>query len=293
MARIWVLTFAALSIMGCGGRSKLVGPVDDKTKSISPGIDASIDVSWDVLANPTLRDARPVQSDVIQNDTIQFFPDGPQVPDGPALPSDVKPEPDSILIPPLDPDGGPDLLPPPRDDVRPDVLLSPNDDARPDWVSPTDNRMDSLLPPPMDVRPDWLVAPPPFDLRPDQPPPSDVKHDGQPLNPDLVSFETHSISPDALLPFQLCVNGEACSSDCTASCQFIGTSACTCNNGTLSCGTCQLPHIVITITPCPDNLSSGVACDNIGLACPVYANGGIAGGCVCLNLGDGPRYFCL
>jgi hypothetical protein len=131
------------------------------------------------------------------------------------------------------------------------------------------------------------LLPPPIDLKPDL-----LKPDLLPATPDLARPEVRPTNPDGLTPFQLCVSGEACSSDCTTICQTIGTSACSCVGGVLVCGACQPPRIRVTFTPCPDN-ASGMACDSSGLACPLYSNGGLSGICACLDLGSGTRWNCI
>ena len=262
MTRNKALALVALAAIGCGcGRTSLLPLADDVTKNDATKNDAS--------PGP---DVAPALPDVGQEDTR------PPEPDGPTILPDVWRAPDTVEVRPLPADAVPDTLPPPFD-TRLDLLLPPPPDATLDLVPrPIDMKLD-LLPPPIDLRPDLspdlLLAP--VDLRPDLLPPA----------PDL-----RPSTPDTSPPIQVCASGEACSSDCKTTCQVIGTSTCICTNGTLSCGTCQTPRLVFTPTPCPVN-AAGTACDTTGVACPLYANGTVAGLCACLDLGAGTRWNCL
>jgi hypothetical protein len=268
MTRTKALALVALAAMGCGGgRSIMLAPPGGSTKIVTP---LGPDASGDVLPNQSPPDTRPAQPDVVREDA--------RLPDGPAIFPEVGQGPDTIEVRPPRPDAGTDVLPPPSD-TKPD-LLPPPGDATPD-----------LLPPPFDLKPD--LPPPPFDLKPDLPPPPfDLKPDLPPVTPDLARPDLRPDTPDGLPPPQICVNGQACSSDCTTTCRTIGTSTCTCTSGVLACSTCQPPNIHVTLTPCPDN-AAGTACDSSGLACPVYSNGSISGVCACLDLGSGMRWTCL
>jgi hypothetical protein len=177
------------------------------------------------------------------------------------------------------------------DSGRPDArLLLPDGSVVPDGrtIIPDAAKPDVSSPPDLVMRPDGgpdsgLVPPPPVDARPDV----------FLSTPEVGIIDARRPRPDALPPFQICVDGAACSTDCTATCQTVGTSNCACSNGVLTCGACQPPHITFTFTPCPDN-ASGTTCDTDGLTCPVYTNGGISGACACLGLGGGgTRWFCL
>ena len=257
MTRTKALALVALAAVGCGGgRSIMLAPPGGSTKIVTP---LGPDASGDVLPNQSPPDTRPAQPDVVREDT--------RLSDGPAILPEVGQGPDTIEVRPPRPDAGTDVLPPPSD-TKPD-LLPPPGDATPD-----------LLPPPFDLKPDLL--PPPFDLKPDLPP----------VTPDLARPDLRPDTPDGLPPPQICVNGQACSSDCTTTCRTIGTSTCTCTGGVLACGACQPLSIHVTLTPCPDN-AAGTACDSSGLACPVYTNGSISGVCACLDLGSGMRWTCL
>ena len=220
--------------------------------STNPVTPLGPDAARDVLVNPSLPDAGPVSPDASGRETQPLPTDGPQIPDG-----FIHPTPDLAVVPPPGPDSGMEVLPPPSD-------------AHPE------------------------LPPTPVDARPDLPPilPADARPDRLPATPDLAPPDLRPIRPDALTPPQLCADGEACSSDCTTTCQFVGTRTCACTSGTLACGACQPPHIVVTRTPCPEN-ASGTACDSSGVACPIYTNGNISGVCACLDLGGGTRWICL
>jgi len=256
MIRWKALALVAVAAAGLGcERTPLLPQADDPTRTgVQPGPDAGDDAVSDTLAP-----LPEVEREVGKADL-------------PVTP-EVGPSPDTVEVRPALPDAGPDLGPAPTDTKR-DV--------------PADSRLDTLpdlVPPPLDQRPD---VPPPDLL----PPRFEVQPDLPPSRPEVAAIDLRPAATDSLPPPQLCASGEACTSDCKAPCQGIGTSTCTCTGGTLACGTCQQPNLVITLTPCPSN-AAGTACDTSGQACPVYSGTSVTGLCACLDRGPGLRWNCL
>ena len=268
------LALLALVTVGCGiGRSKMLVPP-------MPGTDAAV-----VFHLP---DSSLLPPDTSPRDTL------PPPSDGPFGPEVLPPRPDVVPLPdgppPVNPDYGGDLrrfdLPSETTPLpTPDGLPLPSPDLPPDGIArvPPDGRLEAppLISP--DGRPE---APPPVspDALPDglPPPTPDVRPDGRPPRPDTAP------------PAQDCTAGAACTADCTTSCNAIGSMACACTNGVLSCGTCQVPPITVSQQPCPDN-PTGTDCSSSGLACFAFSNGAISGACLCLARGNAGalRWACI
>lgn len=277
------LALLALASLGCGmGRSKmLVPPAARPDAATSPQPDSAL------LPDAVLADTRPRP------------PDGPRGADVLPPQSDVRPPADGppFVIPDAAPDRRPadppsDGLPPPPPDGPP--LVRP--DAPPDGppVIGPDARFDGPPPVAPEVRPDG----PPFtvpEVGPDGPPliTPDVPPDVLPPPPD-VQPDGRRPRPDTRPP-QECAAGAACTTDCTATCSAIGTMTCTCVDGVLVCGECELPPITISPEPCPDN-PSRTECSTSGLACIVFADDGTIGGaCMCVARGGSGalRWSCV
>ncbi|MBN2574408.1 MAG: hypothetical protein JXP73_07570 [Deltaproteobacteria bacterium] len=280
------LALLALAAVGCGiGRSEMHAP-----PSARP----------DAATGPVLPDGAPLP-DAISTEGPPRLSDGPPFSD--ALPF----QPDVLLLPDgrpyVTPDAARDLRrgdlpsegPPPR---PPDGLPPMRPDAPPDgpWPITPDARIEGPQPITPDAR---LDGPPPItpDVRPDEPPiitpdvppevptppPPDVRHDGRPPRPD-----------SGPLP-QECAAGAACTTDCTATCSGIGTMTCTCTDGVLVCGECQIPPITISPELCPDN-PNRMECPTSGLACILFgSDGSIAGACLCAARGNSGalRWACI
>jgi len=256
MIRWKALALVAVAAAGLGcERTPLLPQADDPTRTgVQPGPDAGDDAVSDTLAP-----LPEVEREVGKADL-------------PVTP-EVGPSPDTVEVRPALPDAGPDVGTAPTDtkrDVPADLLL----DTLPD-----------LVPPPLDQRQD---LPPPDLLSPR----FEVQPDLAPSRPEVAAIDLRPAATDGLPPPQLCASGEACTSDCKAPCQVIGTTACTCAGGTLTCGACQQPNLVLTPTPCPNN-AEGTVCDTSGQACPVYSRISVTGLCACLDLGSGLRWNCL
>ncbi len=282
------LAFLALVAFGCGmGRSRMLVP-----PSARP----------DAATTPALPDASP-PPDAIRRDARPLA-------DGPTG-VDVPPRPD-VLLPDRPPSGEPDA---PRDlrpaDLPSDGLPPLRPDGSPLSDGPPPMRPDRPLEGPPPISPDARVdGPPPWrpEVGPDGPPPiaPDLGPDGPPVimpdvAPDLLPPPLPDAQPDVRRrrpdggpPPQVCAAGAACTADCTATCSVIGTMTCTCADGLLSCGTCQLPPITVSPDPCPDN-ANGADCPTNGLACFVLGSGSIGGACVCLARGNSGslRWTCL
>jgi hypothetical protein len=272
-----------LATLGCGGgRSKMLAP-----PSATP----------DAAPIPLLPDGAPLPDGVPTDgppglsDGLRPGPDGlpplPEVPpfsDGP--PNNASDGPRDLRLFDLPSEGPPPPDGPPP--VRPDL---PREGPPP---IPPDARPDGLPPITPEVGPD---GPPPVrpEVRPDGPPITpDVPRETPPPPPPDARPETRPPRPDTGPPPD-CTAGAACTADCSASCNTIGTMTCTCANGVLVCGDCQLPPITISPEPCPDN-PSRTDCPTSGLACFAYgSSGSISGACVCLDRGNSGelRWMCI
>jgi hypothetical protein len=280
------LALLALATLGCGaGRSKMLAP-----SSTAP----------DAATSPVLPDSSPLP-DAIPVDVLRRLPDGPPGPDV------VPPQPDVLLRPdgpplatpdaardlrvgdlPSDgvPQPPPDGLPPVRPDLPPEGPLPILPDARPDGPPPIAPEVGRDGPPAVapEAGPDGPSLLPP-DALPEvlPPPPPDVQPDARRRRPDTGP------------PPQDCAPGAACTADCTATCSVIGTMTCTCTDGVLSCGSCELPPITVSPEPCPDN-PNGTDCLTLGLVCfALSSSGSISGACVCIARGNSGalRWSCI
>lgn len=254
----------ALLACACGGRSKMVSPP-------SPGADAAVvppgpDGSYDRPADVSGRELGPLGPDVLPVD---------RPPSGPEAMADLPRE-----RPPVDglgwlPDGPPALPDGPSDRpevgfVLPDLPPGPRDGPR-------------EAPP---LVPD-VPREAPFDLPPDLPP---LRPE---VPPDLL-LDRLPPPTDAWPPLPACVEGAACTTGCSTACGMIGIMACGCNDGVLSCSSCQLLPITVSPEPCPGN-PSGQECAAGGVACIAYRGGAIGGACLCMSptAGGTLRWSCI
>ena len=118
-----------------------------------------------------------------------------------------------------------------------------------------------------------------------------------PVHPDALTDSSSPAAPDASLPpdgrpfhrdtappTQGCTAGAACTANCTATCQvdagFVGSKACSCTKGTLTCADCLALPLIISPDPCPDN-ASGQPCALAGLSCVLFGDDFVVGACEC------------
>jgi hypothetical protein len=291
------LSLLALATLGCGiGRSKMVVPSsetpDAATIAVLPDSSPLPDaVRADV--RPSLPDGAPASDAVSPQPDLRVLSDGPPLA-APDVVRDLRagdragdggpPPPDGppSTRPDLPPEGPPPITPDARRDGPPSIAPDVGPDGPP-----------SIAP---DVGPDGppSIAP---EAGPDGPPliTTDALTDVLPPPPPDVQPDTRRRRPDTGPPPQECTAGAACTADCTATCSVIGTMSCTCVDGVLSCGSCQLPPITVSPEPCPDN-PNGTDCPTSGLACFAFGgSGSISGACVCMARGDSGtlRWSCI